>query len=73
MKRVFSSPDSAEVGLIKGVLESAGIECEIRNEAGNQEISRPDVNPEVWIINDADFDEATRLIEEGVSGSGAQG
>ncbi len=32
MKLLFSSQYLAEVGLLRGRLESAGIECEIRNE-----------------------------------------
>ena len=33
MKRIFSSPDSAVVGMFAGRLETAGIRCELRNEA----------------------------------------
>jgi hypothetical protein len=32
MKKLFSSPDSAEMGLLKSRLEEAGIPCLLRNE-----------------------------------------
>jgi hypothetical protein len=32
MKRLFSSPDAAEVGLLKNILQKAGIGCFEKNE-----------------------------------------
>jgi hypothetical protein len=62
MKRVFSSPDSAEVGLVRSVLEAADIACEVRNEAVSQAMPGFPFVPELWVLRDDDYDEAARLI-----------
>jgi hypothetical protein len=38
MRRVFDSPESAQVGLAQTILEAAGIACEIRNDAVYQAV-----------------------------------
>jgi hypothetical protein len=63
MKQIFSSPDSAEVGMLASRLQSAGIACEIRNES--QVIPGLPFQPELWIVSDADFEDASRLIGKG--------
>jgi putative signal transducing protein len=60
MKQIFSSPDSAEVGLLASRLQSAGIACEIRNET--QVIPGLPFQPELWIVSDADYEDAAKLI-----------
>ena len=60
MKQVFSSPDSVEVGLFASRLQSAGIACEIRNET--QVIPGMPFQPELWVLNDSDYEDAARLI-----------
>jgi len=60
MKQIFSSPDSVEVGLLAGRLQSAGIACEIRNES--QVVPGLPFQPELWIVKDCDYDDAARLI-----------
>ena len=62
MKRVFSSADSAQVGLLLSVLDAAGIPCEIRDN-GSQGLGPilPFV-PELWVLRDEDYDEARQLV-----------
>ena len=62
MKRIFSSASSAEVGLLASRLEGAGIRCEVRNEALAQVIPGIAFEPELWLLNDEDYDEAKGLI-----------
>lgn len=63
MKRVFSSPDTAEVGLLKNVLEKAGIRCVELNEQMAQTIPSPPFQAELW-VEETDYDEAADLMDE---------
>ena len=63
MKRVFTSPDTAEVGLLKNILEKAGINCVELNEQMAQTIPVPPFQAELWVINEADYDNAFALME----------
>ena len=68
MKRVFSSPDSAEIGLVQSILDAAGIACEVRNDAVSQAMWGMPFIPELWVLRDEDYEEARRLIPpEGAS------
>src|SRR3974390_2757997 len=60
MKQIFSSPDSAEVGMLASRLQSAGIACEVRNET--QVIPGLPFQPELWIVRDGDYEDASKLI-----------
>ena len=62
MKRVFSSPDSAQLGLAQSILDAAGIACEVRNDAVSQSVPGAPFNPELWVLRDADYEEACRLV-----------
>jgi len=62
MKRLFSSSDSAEIGLLESTLAAAGIECELRNEALSQVIPGVPFQEELWVLNDEDYSEASELI-----------
>jgi hypothetical protein len=61
MKRVYSSPDSAQVELIRSMLESKNIRCEVRNEIVSQVMVGVQFAPELW-VRDEDYDEAVRLV-----------
>lgn len=63
MKRVFSSPDSAQVGLAHSLLDAAGIACEVRNDAVSQVIPGLPFVGELWVLRDEDCEEARRLIQ----------
>ena len=62
MKRLFSSPDSAEIGLIRSRLEAAGIECELRNEYLSPAIPGTPFDPELWVLRDSEFADASELV-----------
>ena len=54
MKRLFSSPDSAQIGLAQSLLDAAGIEWEVRNEALSQVMPGLPFATELWILRDDD-------------------
>jgi hypothetical protein len=62
MKRVFSSPDSAQVGLAQSILDAAGIACEVRNDAVSQAMWAMPFIPELWVVRDEDYEDARRLV-----------
>jgi len=62
MKQLFSSPNSAEVGLLKSRLESAGIPCELRNEFLTQAMPGASFDSELWVLDDEHFREASELL-----------
>ena len=68
MKQVYSVPEPAEAHIVKGVLESNGIQCEIRGEnlaglRGLLPISG-ETAPSIWIFEDTKYDEARMIIKE---------
>jgi hypothetical protein len=72
MKRVYSSENSLEVGLIKGMLEQDGIDCLMKNQilsGALGEIPSHECWPEIWITNDADFELAMNIVEAALSPS----
>ncbi len=62
MKQVFSSPDSAQIGLAQSMLDAAGIACEVRNDAISQVLPGMPFVTELWVLRDDDCEEARRLI-----------
>jgi hypothetical protein len=62
MKRLFSSPDSATLGLLRSRLEGAGIECEIRNETVAQVMIGTPFDLELWVLKDEDLAQARELL-----------
>jgi len=63
MKRVFASPDSAELGLLKNVLEKAGIRCVLVNEQMAQVSPSLPFQVELWVEREEDYGEAMALVE----------
>lgn len=63
MKRVFTSPDSAELGLLRNVLRKAGIPCVELNEQMAQTIPVLPFQAELWVENEADYPAAIALLE----------
>ena len=64
MKIILSSPNPAEIALLREMLESANIPCFMRNEmsAGLMgEVPISESTPELWIQNDNDLVEALRI------------
>jgi len=71
MKKLTSADSLVTISHYRNVLESEGIRCQIRNQhlsplAG--EIPFVEVWPELWVVNDLEFDRARQLIDEAVSG-----
>jgi hypothetical protein len=62
MKRLFTSPNSAQVGLVRSRLEAVGIECEVRNEYISPAMPGAPFDPELWILRDSQFAEASELL-----------
>jgi hypothetical protein len=67
MKLVFSSPNSALVGLAQSLLESANIASEVRNEVVSQAMPGLPFTPELWVLRDEDFEEARSLVASSLS------
>lgn len=65
MKQVFSSPDSAQIGLAQSLLEASGIAYEVRNEAVSQAMFGVPFDTELWVLRDEDYEEARGLILPG--------
>lgn len=71
MKRLVVSQSLVEVESLKEFLSADGILCTIRNQQGSSlagEVPFVEVFPELWVVNDADFDRAKELLEEQGSG-----
>ena len=65
MKKLFSSVNVAEIGLLKTLLEQEGIACATRNEQLSLTVGPVpflENYPELWIVNDEDTDRAQELI-----------
>ncbi|MBI4830979.1 MAG: DUF2007 domain-containing protein [Candidatus Lindowbacteria bacterium] len=67
MKKLTTAPNLAECDLLKALLESNGIECFIKNDilfrlAGG--VPFPEVMPELWVVNDEDFGEASAILAD---------
>ncbi len=65
MKLIFTSPNFAEVGLIRGLLESENIECFARNERVSMamgEVPFLDCQPQIWIVKDEDRARAEAVL-----------
>ncbi len=69
MKQVFSSPDSAQIGLAHSQLDAAGIACEVRNDAVSQAIPGMPFITELWVLRDGDYEDARHLIFSGAASS----
>jgi Putative prokaryotic signal transducing protein len=70
MIKVYSSENSMEVGLIKGMLEQEGIACLVKNQnlAGAMgEIPPLECWPELWITDDNDLPQAKKIVEAALS------
>lgn len=63
MKRLMTTASSAEAGLLQSRLEESGIACELRNEFAAQALPGMAFDPEVWVLDDAQYAEAKELLE----------
>jgi hypothetical protein len=61
VRLVFSSPSSPEVGLLKSLLDEAGIGCEIRNQSMSSVLPFPEFQAELWVTSDDDYVRACQI------------
>lgn len=54
MKQISTPTESAELGLLKNMLEEAGIRCALRNEQLSQALPAGPFNVELWVESDAE-------------------
>ena len=64
MRKVYGSQLAPMVGHLKNVLESHGINCLIKNDLGGAAGEIPPIEcwPELWILDDYQFDEASAIV-----------
>ena len=68
MKKVYVSQNLIDVEMHKERLEQTGIRCMIKNQRSSGlagEVPFTEVFPELWVIQDQDYDRARQLLEEG--------
>ncbi|GLX87076.1 hypothetical protein tloyanaT_33290 [Thalassotalea loyana] len=66
MKKIYSNENNFLVHNVKNMVEAQGIEVFIKNEFAQGavgDISAFDAWPELWVVDDADFERATNIIE----------
>lgn len=61
--RVFDTEQESEALIVRGLLESAGIECDLNSIDAQQDIL-PGVGGTIIVVREEDADKARRLIEE---------
>lgn len=69
MKTVYSAPNISLVSVFRSILEGSGVSCLIRNEyltAGMGELPPIECWPQLC-VEDEDFPEAKRIVEEALS------
>tara|TARA_B100000315_G_scaffold258949_1_gene312902 strand:+ start:786 stop:1094 length:309 start_codon:yes stop_codon:yes gene_type:complete len=67
LKKIFVSQSLIEVETLKEILEQAGILNTIKNQNTSMlagEVPFAEVFPELWIIDDADYDYAKKLLDD---------
>ena len=71
MRKLITVPNLAQCDLLKAVLESHGIECVVRNEnlaTLSGDIPFTDIMPEIWVVNDEQFEEASDVLKKAKAG-----
>ena len=75
MKKLTASASLVTINHFKNVLESEGIACRIKNEHLGSivgEMPFIEVWPELWVINDLDYDRAKQLIDAAITDESPQ-
>ena len=70
MRKVYTSDNSAIIGHARQVLENHAIPCIVRNDfllGGAGELPVNETWPELWVVDDRDFDRALALVDDIVS------
>ena len=63
MKQVITLTESAELELLKNMLEKSGIPCALRNEQLSRAFPVTPFNEELWVDNDDDLTRARELCQ----------
>lgn len=75
MKKLTSSESLITINHFKNVLASEGIASQIKNEHLGSivgEMPFVEVWPELWVVNDLDYDRAKQLIDAAISDESPQ-
>lgn len=67
MLKVYTHENGFIVGNARNILERAGIPCTLRNEyasSGIGDLSPLETWPELWVLDDADYERAVQLLED---------
>ncbi len=68
MKQVYSAQNPTEAHLVRGILETRGISCEVRGDvlfgARGEIPLTHETAPSVWIEEDFRYKEARRIVQE---------
>jgi len=70
MKKVYTDQNITLVANVKNIVEEAGLDCVLRNEfisGGMGELPYVDVWPELWVVEDSDYERACALIKDAFS------
>ena len=66
MKKIYENLDFTRVGYFESILNEAGIETLVKNTGASGlmgEVPIGQAYPELWIVNDAAYDEALKILE----------
>jgi hypothetical protein len=68
MKRIYTAKNPIDAHLLKGVLETQDIQTEVKGDfmwsfLGELPVS-PDFLPNVWVINDEDYEKAMEIVSD---------
>ncbi|MEM7383535.1 MAG: DUF2007 domain-containing protein [Verrucomicrobiota bacterium] len=68
MKKVYDNLQPLTlIGHFKSLLEEAGIPVHIKNDNSHVamgEVPQIEISPEIWVINDEDYDRAKAIIDD---------
>lgn len=64
MKHVLTLSESAELELLKNILEEGGIHCVLKNEPLAQAMPISPFTAELWVVNDDDLPRARELCQD---------
>ena len=67
MQKLLRSHSLVEVESFKAMLEDEGIDTWVKNQQGSSlagEVPFAEVFPELWVLNDADYEAAREFIED---------
>jgi hypothetical protein len=74
MKMVYSNENTFLVNNVKNIIEAQEIDVFLKNEFAQGavgETSAIDTWPEVWVLNDSDFDRAVDIVKSSQSSDSA--